>query len=383
MDSVTEPSHQDLTQSATGPEPVTAPWSGDVAPGLQSVLTGAVDAARAAIEEHSGEGTVGEYLGAEFEDPTSATHRFLAELPGYRGWQWAVVVAACPGAEHATISEVVLVPGPTALLAPKWVPWEERIRPGDLSPGDLLAPPPDDPRLVPGYMATGDPIVDDVAIEVGLGRRRVLSLWGRRDAAQRWHDGDHGPGASMARATRRVCRDCGFYVPLGGELGLMFGVCANEFASDGHVVDAEFGCGAHSDTPAPAGTGSPLHDPYDDGVLDVTDEGARAAGEAAVQPANEAPEQPAGEAVEQPAGEAQEDPAGNAVQQPSEEAAEQPADAVEQPGDDVVEQPGDEAPNQPAQLADDAGEAPADDAREAPAGEAGEAAADGAGQQPD
>ena len=90
MDSVTEPSHQDLTQSATGPEPVTAPWSGDVAPGLQSVLTGAVDAARAAIEEHSGEGTVGEYLGAEFEDPTSATHRFLAELPGYRGWQWAV-----------------------------------------------------------------------------------------------------------------------------------------------------------------------------------------------------------------------------------------------------------------------------------------------------
>ena len=81
----------------------------------------------------------------------------------------------------------------------------------------------------------------------------------------------------MARATRRVCRDCGFYVPLGGELGLMFGVCANEFASDGHVVDAEFGCGAHSDTPAPAGTGSPLHDPYDDGVLDVTDEGARAA----------------------------------------------------------------------------------------------------------
>ena len=163
MDSVTEPSHQDLTQSATGPEPVTAPWSGDVAPGLQSVLTGAVDAARAAIEEHSGEGTVGEYLGAEFEDPTSATHRFLAELPGYRGWQWAVVVAACPGAEHATISEVVLVPGPTALLAPKWVPWEERIRPGDLSPGDLLAPPPDDPRLVPGYMATGDPMVDEVA----------------------------------------------------------------------------------------------------------------------------------------------------------------------------------------------------------------------------
>ncbi|UXA12741.1 DUF3027 domain-containing protein [Mycobacterium sp. SMC-8] len=240
-------------------------------PELEAVLLGAVEAARAAIVEYSGEDTVGEYLGAGFEDPSSATHRFLAEMPGYRGWQWAVVVAACPGAERATISEVVLVPGPTALLAPKWVPWDERIRPGDLGPGDLLAPPADDPRLVPGYTATGDPQIDEVAVEVGLGRRQVLSLWGRNDAAQRWHDGDYGPGTPMARGTRRVCRDCAFYVPLGGSLGGLFGVCANEYAADGHVVDAEYGCGAHSDTPAPGGNGSPLFDPYDDGVLDLVE----------------------------------------------------------------------------------------------------------------
>ncbi|OBB38495.1 MULTISPECIES: DUF3027 domain-containing protein [unclassified Mycobacterium] len=240
-------------------------------PDLEAVLLGAVDDARAAIVEFSGENTVGEYLGASFEDPTAATHRFLADLPGYRGWQWAVVVAAWPGADHATISEVVLVPGPTALLAPKWVPWEERVRPGDLGPGDLLAPPADDPRLVPGYMATGDPQIDDVALEVGLGRRQVLSQWGRLDAAQRWHDGDYGPGSAMARSTRRVCRDCGFYLPLSGALGTMFGVCANEFSADGHVVDAEYGCGAHSDTPQPAGGGSPLYDPYDDGVLDLAE----------------------------------------------------------------------------------------------------------------
>jgi hypothetical protein len=240
-------------------------------PDLEAVLLGAVDQARAAIVEFSGEDTVGEYLGASFEDPTAATHRFLADMPGYRGWQWAVVVAACPGADHATISEVVLVPGPTALLAPRWVPWQERIRPGDLSPGDLLAPAADDPRLVPGYMATGDPLIDEVAVEVGLGRRQVLSEWGRSDAAQRWHDGDYGPGSAMARSTRRVCRDCGFYVPLGGALGRMFGVCANEYAADGHVVDSEYGCGAHSDTPAPPGTGTPLYDPFDDGVLDVAE----------------------------------------------------------------------------------------------------------------
>jgi hypothetical protein len=76
---------------------------------------GAVEQARAAIIEFSGEDTLGEYLGASFEDPHAATHRFLADMPGYRGWQWAVVVAACPGATHATISEVVLFPGPTAL----------------------------------------------------------------------------------------------------------------------------------------------------------------------------------------------------------------------------------------------------------------------------
>jgi hypothetical protein len=240
-------------------------------PDLEAVLLGAVEQARAAIVEFSGENTVGEYLGASLEDPTAATHRFLADMPGYRGWQWAVVVAACPGADHATISEVVLVPGPTALLAPRWVPWQQRVRPGDLSPGDLLSPAADDPRLVPGYTATGDPQIDDVALEVGLGRRQVLSGWGRSEAAQRWHDGEYGPGSAMARSTRRVCRDCGFYVALGGALGRTFGVCANEYAADGHVVDAEYGCGAHSDTPQPPGTGTPLYDPYDDGVLDMAE----------------------------------------------------------------------------------------------------------------
>ncbi len=243
-------------------------WTADI----EALLTGGSEQARAALVEFGGEAAVGEYLGASLEDQTSATHRFLANLPGYRGWQWAVVVAAYPGADHVTISEVVLVPGPTALLAPQWVPWQDRVRPGDLGPGDLLAPPTDDPRLVPGFVATGDPQIDDTALELGLGRRQVLSQWGRMDAAQRWHDGEYGPGSAMARSTRRICRDCGFYVSLGGALGLMFGVCANEMAADGHVVDAEYGCGAHSDTPRPAGSGSPLYEPYDDGVLDLTEQ---------------------------------------------------------------------------------------------------------------
>ncbi|OBG85370.1 hypothetical protein A5699_24850 [Mycobacterium sp. E802] len=260
MESVTEPAEQSAQTPPAAPSPE-----------QEAVLLGATEQARAALIEFSGLGAVGEYLGASIEDSASATHRFLADLPGYRGWQWAVVVAAYPGADHATISELVLVPGPTALLAPQWVPWQDRVRPGDLGPGDLLAPAPNDPRLVPGYAATGDPLIDDTALELGLGRRQLLSEWGRAQAAQRWHDGDYGPGSAMARSTRRVCRDCGFYLPLGGALGVMFGVCANELSADGHVVEAEYGCGAHSDTPQPPGTGSPMYEPYDDGVLDLAD----------------------------------------------------------------------------------------------------------------
>ncbi|WP_157516815.1 DUF3027 domain-containing protein [Mycobacterium sp. MS1601] len=264
MTEATETTHTTETVDTTEFRADNTPASGPLA----SLLTGAVDVARAAVEESSG-GSVGEYLGVTHEDPTSATHRFLADLAGYRGWQWAVVVAAYPGADHVTISEVVLVPGPTALLAPQWVPWDQRVRPGDLSPGDLLAPPAGDPRLVPGFLLTGDPEIDETAAEIGLGRRQVLGQWGRDDAAQRWHDGDYGPESAMARSTKRVCRDCGFYLPLAGALGVMFGVCANEMAADGHVVDFSYGCGAHSDTPAPAGAGSPQFDPYDDGLIDV------------------------------------------------------------------------------------------------------------------
>ncbi|MGB5112855.1 MAG: DUF3027 domain-containing protein [Mycobacterium sp.] len=255
----------ETTEQAQGTE-----LSQERPPALEALLMGAVDTARNAIEELGGADSVGEYLGAVFDDQTAATHRFLAVLPGYRGWQWAVVVAGYPGTDRVTISEAVLVPGPTALLAPQWVPWDERVQPGDLGPGDLLATPPDDPRLVPGYMSSGDPELDEIAGEIGLGRRRVLSMEGRLDAAERWHDGNFGPASAMARATRRMCRECGFYIPLSGSLGTLFGVCCNELSADGQVVECEYGCGAHSDTPVPAGTGSPLYVPYDDGVLDLT-----------------------------------------------------------------------------------------------------------------
>jgi Protein of unknown function (DUF3027) len=322
----------ETTDEVTGS--TTTEWS----PELATVFTGAAGLARAAIVEGSGDDTVGDYLGVGYEDPTSATHRFLAHLPGYQGWQWAVVVASYPGADHATVSEVVLVPGPGSLLAPEWLPWDQRIQPGDLSPGDLLAPLSDDPRLVPGYLASGDPQVDETAAEIGLGRRTVMSAWGRTEAAQRWHDGDHGPGAQMAQSTKRVCRDCGFFLPLAGSLGVMFGVCGNELSADGHIVDFQYGCGAHSDTPAPAGGGSPMYDPFDDGVLEVS-------------------EKPAEAPVEEPAAE---EPVAEAAT--AEPAAEEPAEApADEPAAALPDEPAAETPTEAAAAEVSADEPPTDE----------------------
>jgi hypothetical protein len=210
----------------------------------------AVDIARAAAVEVAGP-AVGEHLGVEVDDALVVTHSFATTEKAYTGWRWAVTVARADGADEVTVDEVVLLPGSGALIAPPWVPYAERIQPGDLSPGDLLPPPPGDPRLVPSY---ADPDAtdewDDTGVhwELGLGRVRVLSLDGRADAAERWYDGDRGPTAPMAKAAPARCGDCGFLVQLGGSMRQLFGVCANGYApDDGRVVSFDHGCGAHSE----------------------------------------------------------------------------------------------------------------------------------------
>jgi hypothetical protein len=213
-----------------------------------AALAAAVDLAHAAALDAAGADAVGEHLGVRSEEERVATHAFAANLPGYRGWYWAVTVARAPRSRTVTVAEVVLLPGDDALLAPQWVPWEERIRAGDLGPGDLVPPPAeDDPRLVPGYLQSDDLVVEEVAFELGLGRERVMSLDGRLDAAYRWNGGDRGPRTAMARHAPAHCGTCGFYLPLAGSLRAAFGVCGNEITdSDGQVVSAAYGCGAHS-----------------------------------------------------------------------------------------------------------------------------------------
>ena len=266
-------------------------------------LAEAVDLARQAAVEDAGAGQVGEYVGIEVESDRVLTHLFNCLNPAYVGWRWAVTVARASRSKVVTVSESLLLPGPDSLLAPDWVPWTERVRPGDLKAGDLMPASSDDERLVPLVALSGDrglldwqgedawtpgaelaagEIAEDSQLDAdadvdvdpddepderpgparrrleGVARpRRVLSAIGRDEAAIRWHAGDHGPRSPLASAAPACCITCGFLVRLEGPLGRVFGVCANEYApDDGSVVSVDHGCGAHSDGDLVSGDGS-------------------------------------------------------------------------------------------------------------------------------
>ncbi|MEU5686586.1 DUF3027 domain-containing protein [Streptomyces venezuelae] len=243
----------------------------------------AVGLARAAAEEAAAPGVVGEHVEVVVEGDRVVTHLFECKEFGYRGWRWAVTVARASRAKVVTLDETVLLPGPDALLAPEWVPWSERLRPGDMGPGDLLPTDAEDLRLEPGYSGEEEPppnsVVSEemaelveaedaevtagppaelpvppargsiaaVAEELGMRRARVLSRYGLHVAADRW-DEAYGAKTPMAQAAPAACVSCGFLVRIGGSLGQAFGICGNEFGpADGHVVSLSYGCGGHSE----------------------------------------------------------------------------------------------------------------------------------------
>ncbi|MEU2540071.1 DUF3027 domain-containing protein [Streptomyces iakyrus] len=259
----------------------------------------AVDLARAAAEEAAAPGIVGEHVGLVSEGDRVVTHFFQCLELGYRGWRWAVTVARASRAKIVTVDEAALLPGPDAVLAPEWVPWSERLRPGDMGPGDLLPTDAEDLRLEPGYTGEDEPApkspvsheladlveaedadltagppsgftvapsrgsIPAVAEELGMRRARVLSRYGLHTAADRWEEA-FGPKTPMAQAAPAACVSCGFLVPIGGSLGQAFGACANEFSpADGRLVSLAYGCGGHSEAavmPRPPQPAAPVID---------------------------------------------------------------------------------------------------------------------------
>lgn len=81
--------------------------------------------ARQAAKASAPANTVGLFVELIDEGDEVYTYLFETKQKGYVGWRWSVTVF--DGLEEPSVSEVVLMPGPDSLVAPKWVPWSERL----------------------------------------------------------------------------------------------------------------------------------------------------------------------------------------------------------------------------------------------------------------
>ena len=85
------------------------------------------DFARTALIEATSKSKVGPFIEVVEEGENLATYLFENNQKGYVGWRWSVTIFQASSSEQATVSEIVLIPGPDSLIAPDWVPWSERL----------------------------------------------------------------------------------------------------------------------------------------------------------------------------------------------------------------------------------------------------------------
>ena len=205
----------------------------------------------AAIADAGNPELVGADVSVEIDDDGRVeTYLFEANLAGYKGWRWCITIAIVDKKSEPTICDVVVLPGPDALLAPEWVAYRDRIQPGDVGVGDIVPSSLDDTRLVPSvHSLIADEDLDAMQVfDLGLGRARVMSIEGRDQASKRWYESDRGPQSPIAQAAPKPCSSCAFFLPIAGSLRSSFGVCANAISpEDARVVSVDHGCGAHSE----------------------------------------------------------------------------------------------------------------------------------------
>jgi hypothetical protein len=79
-----------------------------------------------ALAEITRPGSVGDFLGRVDAEDGSYSLIFACKLDGYPGWQWTVSMAEVDG-DEPTVLEAELLPTETALVAPDWVPWSQRL----------------------------------------------------------------------------------------------------------------------------------------------------------------------------------------------------------------------------------------------------------------
>ncbi len=267
-----------------------------------------------AIEVADEDNQVGDFVQAIELDDCVTDFRFETNVRGYEGWQWSVTLYHDVELDRWTVNESSLVPTEDALRPPEWIPWKDPLEPTDLAVTDSIGTDPDDPRIEEGFRKTqpqsaDDEMQDDVQDDLGespaegpqgelnaaeegaespqtseedldeavqafdLSRRHVMTPLGRSQTAKRWYEGPRGPKSlSTKTADGNPCSTCGFFIPLKGELNLLFGVCANKWSpDDGRVVSLDHGCGEHSeiDPPEPSRLWVQSKPAFDDLHIDV------------------------------------------------------------------------------------------------------------------
>ena len=252
----------------------------------------------AAIEVADEDSQVGDFVEAIDLGDNVTDFRFETRVRGYEGWQWSVTLYHDVELDHWTVNESSLVPTDKALRPPEWIPWKDRLDPTDLAVTDSIGTDPDDPRMEEGFRktepaetgenvssdaesaettnasdnaetdadgaagsqgesaaasVTSEEDIDEAVEEFDLSRRHVLTSLGRSQTAKRWYEGPRGPKSlSTKTSDGNPCSTCGFFIPLKGELNLLFGVCANKWSpDDGRVVSIDHGCGEHSEIEPP------------------------------------------------------------------------------------------------------------------------------------
>ena len=255
-----------------------------------------------AVDAADEAGQVGDFVESIDLGDNVTDFRFETHIRGYEGWQWSVTLYHDIELDHWTVNESSLVPTDRALRPPQWIPWKDRLEPTDLAVTDSIGTDPEDPRMEEGFRKTepaqenadgtvdGDardtaegsagtepssdgaernPLVEETedsapstiseedveeaVEEFDLSRRHVLSHLGRSQTAKRWYEGPRGPKSLSTKASEgNPCSTCGFFIPLKGELNVMFGVCSNKWSpDDGRVVSIDHGCGEHSEIEPP------------------------------------------------------------------------------------------------------------------------------------
>ncbi|MDR3128586.1 MAG: DUF3027 domain-containing protein [Bifidobacteriaceae bacterium] len=206
---------------------------------------------RSAVDCAQDKSQVGSYLESFKIDTRIVSHHFEAHVIGYGGWVWEIIMSRPHLSKELIIYSTNLVAGKDSIVPPVWVPWVDRILPSDVQTWDALAYKPNDTNLV----HSGLPRTDITDIEkLALWRTRVISPIGKNATIKRWLKSRVGSRSKTKKIAKNICINCGYFVPLSGQLGQGFGACSNAFSpNDGSVVSINNGCGSHSETSVPLG----------------------------------------------------------------------------------------------------------------------------------